>query len=39
MISDRTRKRHLGLAFAFALAVVAAPLAQIGQKHAAGFAG
>ena len=28
MISDRNRKRHLGLAFAFALAVVAAPLAQ-----------
>lgn len=28
MISDRAGKRHLGLAFAFALAVVAAPLAQ-----------
>jgi hypothetical protein len=28
MISDRIRKRHLALAFAFALAVVAAPLAQ-----------
>ena len=28
MISDRNRKRHPGLAFALALAVVAAPLAQ-----------
>jgi zinc carboxypeptidase len=28
MISDRTRKPHVGLAFALALAVVAAPLAQ-----------
>ena len=28
MINDRIRKRHLGLAFAFAFAVVAAPRAQ-----------